>query len=183
MIDLAVKAKHFHGQGTTLVVVRMSNRRCTQLTVHGPAASLKKLLPGTPCSTIHSTYPLLDSRASPVNVNTSPLLAGLQEHGYHPTVKSSWVESESGALITQWIVYNRRGGPKPLTLSSPYLQTSTSSFNLSTLPSVDDEEDTTSHGTLPNKLRSRSKSIFSLATEHTPIRPTLTLKRILSVLL
>ncbi|XP_066975801.1 uncharacterized protein [Macrobrachium rosenbergii] len=173
-------------KGTTLVLVQTSQRRCTQLTVNGPANSLKRLFPGNPVQTTHATYPLLDSRTVPVSPSASALLATLQDQGYHPTVKSSWVERDSGALITQWIVYHRRGGPKPLSVTPPHLHYSTSSINLSTSSSssAEDDEFSNRRGTLPNLLRSKSKSIFSLATDHTTTyRPTLTLKRILSVLL
>lgn len=74
-------------QGTTLVVVTCSLHRATEVTVHGPADSLRSLFPGTPVLTSDATYPLLDSRASPRDVAASDLLAALREKGYSSTVR------------------------------------------------------------------------------------------------
>ncbi|XP_063589798.1 uncharacterized protein LOC134766826 [Penaeus indicus] len=177
-------------KGTTLVVVTCSLHRATEVTVHGPADSLRSLFPGTPVLTSDATYPLLDSRASPRDVGASDLLAALREKGYVSTVRSSWVVPHTGALMTQWLVYRRRGGwsggvgsSRTLPSSKRSLHHAASTTNVlsaSTEGGGGLAEGGGAGGTLRHRLRNRSKSIMSLATEH---RPTLTLKRILSVLL
>lgn len=108
--------------------------------------------------------------------------------------RSSWVVPHTGALVTQWLVYRRRGGwgggggggvgsSRTLPSSKRSLHHAASTSNVlsaSTEGGGGLAEGAGAGGTLRHRLRNRSKSIMSLAAEH---RPTLTLKRILSVLL
>ncbi|XP_042212081.1 uncharacterized protein LOC121859371 [Homarus americanus] len=169
-------------KGTTLVVVRRSVQRSSEVRVYGPAGALRSVFPGAAVTTSDATYPHLDSRVSPSSSNVHLLLNTLTHSGYLPTVRSSWVEDYSGALVTQWLVHRRRGGVKALSPSSSTLQHSSSTTNLSNIPPSCGGNSECGGGALRNRLKTRSKSIMSLATEHTQ-RPTLTLKRILSVIL
>ncbi|XP_045582101.1 uncharacterized protein [Procambarus clarkii] len=160
-------------KGTTLVVVRDTAQRSREVRVQGPAWALRSVFPGAPVHTTHATYPLLDSSVTP-HTSVTQVLNTLTRSGYLPSVRSSWVEAGSSALVTQWLVYHRGAGART---SSTLRYSSASTFNLSNSTSSKDDGRTT----LKNRLKTRSKSIISLATEHTQ-RPILTLKRILSVL-
>ncbi|KAG7174162.1 hypothetical protein Hamer_G003054 [Homarus americanus] len=139
-------------------------------TVYHPPSNKVRLLPShTPTSSVY--HP-------PSNkVKLDPPYLNISERE-----RSSWVEDYSGALVTQWLVHRRRGGVKALSPSSSTLQHSSSTTNLSNIPPSCGGNSECGGGALRNRLKTRSKSIMSLATEHTQ-RPTLTLKRILSVIL
>ncbi|KAK8736432.1 hypothetical protein OTU49_004999 [Cherax quadricarinatus] len=168
-------------KGTTLVVVTYTVQRSTEVRVQGPAWVLRSVFPEEVVHNTDATYPQLDSHVTP-NTTVPELLNTLALTGYLPTLRSSWVESGSGALVTQWLVYRKGVGSRASIASSTLRYSSSSStMHLSDSRSGRDKSEG-GEGTLRSRLKTRSKSIMSLASEHTQ-RPTLTLKRILSVLL
>ncbi|XP_076065200.1 uncharacterized protein LOC143039219 [Oratosquilla oratoria] len=142
-------------KGTTLVLVRSALHRSSELSLHGPAAALRDLYPASAVTTCRTTYPDLDSRTTPPKDDPHSVLAKLEDKHYVVIVRSSWVETKTGALKTQWLLHLRRGGGGRLSHSG---------------------------GTLKATLYPRSKSILTLASE-SPTKPALTLKRVLSMLL
>ncbi|XP_076031246.1 uncharacterized protein LOC143019513 [Oratosquilla oratoria] len=141
-------------KGTTLVLVWTTLHRSTDLVLYGPGSVLKDLFPADSVTTCRTTYPDLDSQATPAKNDPHSVLAKLEAQHYAVIVRSSWVETDSGALKTQWLLHFRRGGGR------------------------------LGHGggTLRATLAPRSKSILTLASE-SPNKPAFTLKRVLSMLL
>ncbi|XP_045127603.1 uncharacterized protein LOC123514070 [Portunus trituberculatus] len=221
-------------QGSTLVVVGRSALRLREVVVHGPRGELGRIFPNDHLLPAHApAHAALDAQVTPTPPSDSSLspahaaLSILSDKGYTPTVRSSWVCGQSGALITQWLVYRRRGGRRKgggsgggvkaenhkssssfvsySKLTGTLSAASTSSLFSSSFPTLRRASSTTdlasvsttssssfssssssssssfssSSRTMRSKLKTRSKSILTL--HDPPPRPSLTLKRLLSV--